>query len=241
LSFKDPNGHQIRPPNVCGAICYTGTTGPYNVEYATPAAQPLTVGTNQSANDYYWTAPSTPLRPPGDVGVIMRYQTNFEATPKLVTVYAPVAKGPEMQNVWRYESGRWIHSREDHFALGAEIPGTNIGIGFDYNDGSANPEVSAGLVVWGGNELMLEGKILGSGGEAGFEYGAAGDFYVITTGDKFNNLGPDIIGERYIQRDAIFREGYAFQSYEEARDWFLNWNRYMMRETEKPLTFRMTE
>ena len=32
LNFIDPSGHQLRPPASCGAICYTGTFGPYNLE-----------------------------------------------------------------------------------------------------------------------------------------------------------------------------------------------------------------
>ncbi len=47
LKYVDPAGRQLKPPTTCGAICYTGTLGPYNVEsrvtFVSPVVQPLTV------------------------------------------------------------------------------------------------------------------------------------------------------------------------------------------------------
>ncbi len=236
LSFIDPNGHQIRPPDTCGAICYTGTTGPYNVEYATPAAQPLTVGTTQSVNDFYWT---TPTKLPGDAGVIMTYQTNFEVMPKVASVYAPCVQGPELQTVWRYESGQWTRSREVHFAV--SVNAGIFSVGTDSYGGSTSPELGVGPVSWGGNELVAEGKILGSGVEAGVEYGDAGDFYVITTGEKFNTMGISGIQRTYIGREAILLDCEVYKNYDKAWDAFWARNRAQQSFTGYWYDWRRTE
>ncbi len=237
LSFIDPNGHQIKPPTTCDGICYTGTTGPYNVEYASPAAQPLTVGTTQSSNDYYWTMPS---KLPNDAGVIMRYQTHFEAVPKIAVVYAPCVQGPELQTVWRYESGQWTRSQEIHFAVGVDAGGVSIGV--DSYNGKTSPELGIGPVTWSGNEVVFEGKIpLNSGVEAGIEYGGAGDFFVITTGEKLNEMGVNGIQQRYVQRDSLLLGYEVYENYSKAWSAFWPRNLAQQRWTGFPYTWRSTE
>ena len=245
LGFIDPNGHQVRPPGNCGGICYTGTYGPYNVEYAEPQRQPLTVGTRFSAYDYYkttdepiWTAYSVSE----EAGIILAYSTDFEVTPKIATVYAPTVQGLELQNVVRYKSGQLTHSREDHIAFGADIPGFPVSLGIDHQrGGETNPEVGIGPVVWGGNDLMIEAKALGSGLEVGAEFGAAGDFYIITTGDTFNKFGSDGIREHFIQREATLLYTITASDYLEALRVFGYANLAYQAATGFPYRWKTTE
>ena len=191
---------------------------------------------DRSTNNCYWTAYSIPE----DAGLILRYSTSFEATPKIVTVYSPASQGLEMQNVWRYKSGSWGHSREDHFAVGVGIPGISMGIDHQFG-GETNPEVSIGPVTWGGNELMLEAKALGSGVEAGAEYGAAGGFYIITTGETFNKWGSDGIQEHYILQEAVLMYTVEFSSYAQALKVFSSWNRAQQAYSGFPYRWKTTE
>jgi RHS repeat-associated protein len=86
LSFIDPNGHQQRPPSTCGAICYTGTTGPYLVE-GTPPVQPLTVGTTKSSTDTY-VAPR-----PDDGMLLLYYVPGYVNLRREVVVVNPQVEG----------------------------------------------------------------------------------------------------------------------------------------------------
>ncbi len=197
---------------------------------------PTSYRANQSSNGYYWTTPS---KLPNDAGVIMRYQTHFEAVPKVATVYAPCIQGPELQTVWRYESGQWTRSQEVHFAM--SVDAGIFSVGTDSYGGTTSPELGVGPVVWGGNDLMVEGKILGSGVEAGVEYGGAGDFYVITTGEKLNRMGSNGIQQHYVQRDSVLLGYEVYESYDKAWNVFWPRNLAQQRWTGFPYTWRSTE
>ena len=168
----------------------------------------------------------------------MRYQTHFEAVPKVATVYAPCIQGPELQTVWRYESGQWIRSQEVHFAMSVDA---GISLGVDNYGGSTSPELGVGPVIWGGNELVVEGKIHGSGFEAGVEYGGAGDFFVITTGEKLNEMGVNGIQQRYVQRDSLLLGYEVYENYGKAWNAFWPRNLAQQRWTGFPYTWRSTE
>jgi RHS repeat-associated protein len=73
LRYTDPSGHQVQPPPGCAVICYTGTTGPYNVvSVNSPVAEPLTVATTASQQDIR-LVPPVPLH--ADDGILLMYTT----------------------------------------------------------------------------------------------------------------------------------------------------------------------
>jgi RHS repeat-associated protein len=74
LSFVDPNGHQVRPQESCDSICYTGTLGPYNVEAASPAVQPLTTASYQTSHDVYYITAMPPRQVWGSEAFIQAHR-----------------------------------------------------------------------------------------------------------------------------------------------------------------------
>jgi RHS repeat-associated protein len=76
LSFVDPNGHQVPPPESCPSdgLCYTGTFGPYTVEAASPAVQPLTTGSYQSSHDVYYYKAMPPRQVLGSEAFIQAHR-----------------------------------------------------------------------------------------------------------------------------------------------------------------------
>ena len=152
-----------------------------------------------------------------------------------------MTQGPELQTIWRYESRQWTRSQEEHFAIGVEAGVFSIGI--DSYGGKANPELGVGPLTWGGNELLLEIKHpdLRSGVEGGFEYGGAGDFFVITTGEKLNEMGFNGIQQRYIQQDSVLLGYQVYENYRKAWNAFWPRNLAQQKWTGFPYAWRSTE
>jgi len=94
LGFVDPNGHQIRPPSTCGALCYTGTTGPYVssiTTVASPSVQSLTVGTSYSRKDMYISAGG--LRPDDGVSLLCHTPGSLDRREEVVIIHGQAEYG----------------------------------------------------------------------------------------------------------------------------------------------------
>jgi RHS repeat-associated protein len=248
LSFIDPNGHQIRPPNSCGTLCWTGTTGPYNrsgptIQVSSSDLQALTVGTAKSASDSFIAAPSKII--PSERGAIVRYNTDVHVTPKLTLVGA---KGPiEGHVTYVLQDGAVTKNTEAHVAgsVPFPVPVSPVSVGGDWQiGGQVVPEIAFGLNVvgqveagafWSGNELGIEGKWQGSGAEGSIVVMEAGDHFIVTDGAKYNRLGAEQLAVRYLHReDAEYLGIYYYADYTTALQAMLGFDLLHRSQTDFP-------
>jgi RHS repeat-associated protein len=211
ITLIDINGHQTPPQCSSYGICSTGTGGPY--VQATPAVQPLTVGTTNSKNDSY-------VYP--DNGVLLQYNWPTQVSGRwedavaspaaAVTTLAPIKANAEMREVRLYDMVN--HIQTDEFtefggALGGGIPGTKFGIAAE---GVFSPQKGFS------GDLALQGGVSGFQGSLQFgdhqviamlkfgeiktdSFGLQADIgrtkYYLTTRAFIENMGLDSIGRQY--------------------------------------------
>ena len=225
LSLIDPNGHQVRPPSSCGAICYTGTTGPYNVEYvASPAAQPLTTAGYYTIHDRVTIGPSD-VR--GDDGVLLVYGTpgSAQLRRELVVVHGEMPLGPATASA-EYRSVRTIPllgsgaAREyDEWAVSggpaAQVPvlgGVSLRVGYSSGSGKLTPSVSG--KVLGGSLSVKPGGVklgyvpdVGPGARMGVDWDFGEAQFLLTSYGYLSETGLDKFGKLYAP-DGVLREMY---------------------------------
>ena len=215
LNFIDPSGHQLRPPASCGAICYTGTFGPYNLESVAfhPNLQPLTVATIE------------PDTTPGDAGVLLWYWRPFsvQGRQELVIIHGEASIGPmagsgeyrmvsktpllgpgkaEMYDEWEVSGGP-----------SAQVPvlgGVSGRVAYSSKEGIG---VSAEGQVLGG-ELSLHphgvkfGYVpdVGSGGRIGLDWQGDNGYFIVTSYGYLRRVGLETINEQYAPPGTVLRE-----------------------------------
>jgi len=218
-SFIDPNGHQVRPPFSCGVICYTGTTGPYNVEYvASPAAQPLTTASYYSTYDLVHS----------DDGVLLAYGTPSSAQMRreLVIVHGeaslgPVAGSAEFRNVRTTPLlGGGTAQAYDEWAVSggpaAQVPvlgGVSLRASYSSGSGKLAPSVKGRLL--GGDLSVQPGGVklgyvpdVGPGARIGMDWDFGEAQFLLTSHGYLNRVGLEEFSKMYAADRAVLREMY---------------------------------
>jgi hypothetical protein len=212
---------------------------------ASPEIQPLTVGTSKSASDSFAAAPAAI---PSEWGAIVRYNTDFQATPKLSLVGTPEGGSLPVEGhvVYKLQEGRIVKNTEVHVAGGVPFPvaGSPLGMGADWTvGGQVMPDVTLGLgmgntqagLFWSGDEVGLEAKWMGSGVEVGVGYSGAGDHFVVTSGSKYNHWGAERLAQLYLDRtDALYAGIYYYPDYNSALQAMLRFAILHQRQTDFP-------
>ena len=213
LSFIDPNGHQVRPQESCDSICYTGTLGPYNVEMASPAVQPLTTASYQTSHDVYLTA----LEIHDDAGVLLLYANPGYLRRRKEMIFhvegqAGLVEG-EVQgrqvNVYKSLFGGDLLKKYDELVasggVGPAVPVLGeVGVGMEYAsvEGLA-PYLKGNLL--GGEVELQPGQIMmgyvapsiGPGGRMGAEFSTGGSQFFVTSYGYWSAVGKEGFGERH--------------------------------------------
>ena len=231
LSLIDPNGHQVRPPSSCGAICYTGTTGPYNVEYvASPAAQPLTTAGYYTIHDRVTIGPSDVRE---DDGVLLVYGTpgSVQLRQELVIVRGEMPLGPATASA-EYRSvrttpllGSGAAKEYDEWAVSggpaAQVPvlgGVSLRVGYSSGSSKLTPSIS-GKVLGGSLSVKPGGVKLGYVPDVGpgVRMGVDWDFgeaqFLLTSYGYLSETGLDKFSEYYAAEGAVLREMYIEHGY----------------------------
>jgi RHS repeat-associated protein len=216
LNFIDPNGHQVRPQESCDSICYTGTLGPYNVEMASPAVQPLTTASYQTSHDVYLTA-APAIR--DDAGVLLLYANPgyLRRREELIPAHAErpvclVEGEVQGRHVSVYESlfgGDVLKEYDELVASGGVGPMVpilgKVGVGMEYASGEDKWAFYGKVNVLGGQVELQPGQLMmgyaaplaGPGGRIGAEWDMGGRQFFVTSYGYWSELGQKGFGKRH--------------------------------------------
>ncbi len=219
LRFNDPSGHWRNVPSVNGSIGSTGVASGNTLGIASPALQPLTVGTSFGQKDVtIGAAPPGTFRP--DDGVLLMYANPGELRPRSEVVgYAAglpdnpfVGFGFEERRVTTYESFFDWSVRRTY--VETAINGSIGLIGAEWTGSKgADPAISVGPVELQPGQLMvgLTNPTGGAGGvRGGVQYQLSSNSFLVTTRGDLNEIGGvHIFGQRYKPDSKLIREVYV--------------------------------
>ena len=204
LILIDPSGHQVRPPEECGSLCYSGTFGPYNTSmpahavYLPPVVQkqPLTTGTyyhQSEAAEFLLSAH------PGfsdDDGVLLNYHQPGYLRPKVASglegeVSVPgIAAGARYEYETVYTSGGVYEENYKptvHAGLHVGLSRVGLQLGEERNLATNETKPYFGAELGPANAELQPGEFtvgLSAGGhfvEAGADWQMSGNYLFVTS------------------------------------------------------------